>query len=76
MDTKGEKEKATEQLREAHEAAYKAYSALSDIMQQCNELEELFDEFKVGLIEELTEAADNLQAKIYDLLNEDENGNE
>jgi len=76
MRTKGDKEEATAQLREAHEAACRAYSALSDLMQQCNEQEGLFNESKVELIEELTEAADNLQANLYDLLNEDENGND
>ncbi|MCL2312133.1 MAG: hypothetical protein FWC41_06560 [Firmicutes bacterium] len=47
-------------IREAHEAAYKAYSALTELNDEAGDVPEE--------IEELLSKADELQAELYELI--------
>jgi len=56
-----------EQIRAAHEAAYNAYSILSEVSEQLRESNNIEADFEAS-VEELTEIADNLQASLFDLI--------
>ena len=56
-----------EQIREAHQAAYNAYSILSEVSEQLRESNDVDDELEAA-IEEFTEIADGLQASLFDLI--------
>ena len=62
-----------EQLRLAHGAAHKAYSFLTEASDRLLDAEGVFDDDFETQIEELTVAADNLQASLFDLLEDNDN---
>jgi len=65
------KEEILEKLREAHEAAYKAYTALSELYEAGQEDDDLdVDDltFSSQDLEDLMSDADNLQSQLFDLI--------
>jgi len=58
-------------LQSAHEAAYNAYSILSDLVDLCRDSDSVDDD-SLSSIEDLLEDADLLQSSLFDLLPEDE----
>jgi len=58
-------------LHNAHEAAYNAYSILSDLVVLCRDSDSVDDD-TVSSIETLLEDADELQSSLFDLLEEEE----
>jgi hypothetical protein len=57
-----------EQLREAHEAAYKVYSILLEVTEQIRASVGFEDDDVEGQIEELTEIADELHSSLFEMI--------
>jgi len=60
-----------EQLREAHEAACKVFGILSEVSEQLRASSDVVDDDVEEQIVDLTEVADELQASLFDLIEND-----
>jgi len=56
-----------EQIREAHQAAHNVFEILSDVVEQLKGSNNIDDELEDSVVE-LADIADNLQASLFDLL--------